>query len=111
MAQIDNEKIDNKKRAPAWLSIVSFLVYSSFFLFLMYKYGYSKTDTSWIRELNYTIIQISFITLIVFDATDKLLNKNAKYFFVFDFMHRTVSGCIAGMCIAFPLFIIMLFKF
>ncbi len=104
-------EIDNEKRAPAWLSVVSFLVYSSFFIFLMYRYGYSNTDTSWIKELNYLIIQISFITAIGFDIADKLLKKSGKYSPVFDFIHRTISGCIAGMCIAFPLFVIMLFNF
>lgn len=71
-------EIDNKKRAPAWLSVLSFLAYSSFFLFLMYRYGYSNTDTSWIKELNYSFIQISFITAIGFDITDKLLKKVAN---------------------------------
>lgn len=101
---------NHEKVAPAWLGIVSFLLYSSFFLFLTYKYGYNEGDNTWIRELNYTIIQISIITAISFDVADKFLQKRGKHFPIFDFIHRTISGCIGGMLIAFPLFIIMLLK-
>lgn len=104
-------EIDNKKRAPAWLGVLSFLTYSSFFLFLMYKYGYSKTDTSWIRELNYSFIQICSTILLVFYLIDGYLKKQNKILFWFEYAYDLVSACIIGMSIAFPLFVIMLFKF
>lgn len=104
-------KTENKKRAPAWLGIVSFLVYSSFFIFLMYKYGYSHTDTRWIRKLNYTIIQTSATILFVCYWVNEYLTKQNKQSSWFGDVYDLVSTCIIGMSIAFPLFIIMLFKF
>lgn len=102
---------DNEKRAPAWLGVLSFLAYSSFFLFLMYRYGYSNTDTSWIKELNYLIIQICATILFLFYLIDEYLKKQNKSLFWFDYAYELVSDCIIGMSIAFPLCIIMLFNF
>ncbi|WP_143823537.1 hypothetical protein [Moraxella equi] len=104
-------EIDNKKRAPAWLGVLSFLAYSSFFLFLMYRYGYSNTDTSWIKELNYSFIQICATILILFYLIDEYLKKQKKSSFWFDYAYDLVSACVIGMSIAFPLFIIILFNF
>lgn len=76
----------------------------------MYRYGYEKGNNAWIRELNYTIMQISFLTIIGFNITDKFLKKNGKYFPIFDLIHRIIYACMGGMSIAFPLLIIMLLK-
>lgn len=104
-------EIDNKKRVPAWLGVLSFLTYSSFFIFLMYRYGYSNTDTSWIKELNYSLIQICATILLLFYLINEYLKKQNKRLFWFDYAYDLVSTCVIGMSIAFPLFIMILFNF
>lgn len=104
-------EIDNKKEHLLGLVFYLFLAYSSFFLFLMYRYGYSNTDTSWIKELNYSILQISAFLLISLNMIDAVLKKRGKHVVWFDFIHRITSAVLAGILLAVPLFIMMLFKF
>lgn len=93
MLDDDEEDI---KRAPAWTTVVSFLAYFGFFIFLLAKYGRTD-DPSWIRGLNQLIIICFAVLLFSLNFIDNYLQKRNKHIAWFDFIHRMFSGCMLGV--------------